>query len=106
VAWGGDTAGEGWGIDPAHGGMRIYESMRARQPDLFVHSGDLIYADQPILPEVRLADGPLWQNIVTEEVSKPAETLREFRGRYRYNLLDEHVRRFNTEVPMIAQWDD
>jgi alkaline phosphatase D len=106
VAWGGDTAGQGWGIDPGHGGMRIYESMRARQPDLFIHSGDLIYADQPILPEVKLADGTLWKNLVTEEVSKPAETLREFRGRYLYNLLDEHVRRFNGEVPMIAQWDD
>jgi alkaline phosphatase D len=106
IAWGGDTAGQGWGIDPAHGGMRIYEAMRARQPDLFVHSGDLIYADQPILPEVKLADGSMWKNVVTEEVSKPAETLREFRGRYRYNLLDEHVRRFNAEVPMIAQWDD
>ena len=35
-----------------------------------------------------------------------AETLRQFRGRYRYNLIDEHVRRFNAEVPMIAQWDD
>ena len=30
----------------------------------------------------------------------------EFRGRYRYNLLDENVRRFNAEVPQIWQWDD
>ena len=35
-----------------------------------------------------------------------AETLDEFRGRYRYNLLDENVRRFNAEVPQIWQWDD
>ena len=28
--------------------MRIYESMRRLEPDLFVHSGDLIYADGPI----------------------------------------------------------
>ena len=41
------------------------------------------------------------------EVSKVAETLAEFRGRYKYNLLDdEHVRRFNAEVPQIWQWDD
>jgi alkaline phosphatase D len=106
IAWGGDTAGQGWGIDPARGGMRIYESMRARQPDLFIHSGDLIYADGPIRAEVKLPDGTLWKNVVTEEVSKPAETLREYRGRYRYNLMDEHLRRFNAEIPMIAQWDD
>lgn len=35
-----------------------------------------------------------------------AETLDEFRGRYRYNLLDENVRRFSAEVPQIWQWDD
>ncbi len=39
-------------------------------------------------------------------MSKVAETLDEFRGRYRYNLLDENVRRFNAEVPQIWQWDD
>jgi alkaline phosphatase D len=39
-------------------------------------------------------------------VSKAAETLREFRGRFQYNLLDEHVRRFNADVPFVAQWDD
>src|SRR5712692_9799188 len=25
--WSGDTAGQGWGIDPAHGGMRTYKTM-------------------------------------------------------------------------------
>jgi alkaline phosphatase D len=45
-------------------------------------------------------------NIVTPEVSKVAETLAEFRGRYKYNLLDENIRRFNAEVPQIWQWDD
>jgi alkaline phosphatase D len=35
-----------------------------------------------------------------------AETLDEFRGAYKYNLLDENVRRFNAEVPQIWQWDD
>ena len=32
--WGGDTAGQGWGINPAFGGMKIYEAMRQRQPRL------------------------------------------------------------------------
>ena len=48
----------------------------------------------------------MWRNLVTEEKSKVAETLDEFRGNYRYNLLDEHVRRFNAEVPQYVQWDD
>ncbi|HXI27413.1 MAG TPA: PhoD-like phosphatase N-terminal domain-containing protein, partial [Vicinamibacterales bacterium] len=42
--WGGDTAGQGWGINPAFGGMKIYEAMRQRSPLFFVHSGDNIYA--------------------------------------------------------------
>jgi alkaline phosphatase D len=32
--------------------------------------------------------------------------LDDFRGCYRYNLLDENVRRFSAEVPQIWQWDD
>ncbi|MGH9162800.1 MAG: alkaline phosphatase D family protein [Vicinamibacteraceae bacterium] len=106
LVWGGDTAGQGWGIDAARGGMRTYEAMRRLEPDLFVHSGDLIYADNPILPEVKLTDGSVWRNLVTEETAKVAETIEEFRGRYRYNLLDENVRRFHADVSMIAQWDD
>ena len=31
--WGGDTCGQGYGINPDFGGMRIYESMRRRRPD-------------------------------------------------------------------------
>ena len=43
--WGGDTAGQGWGINTAFGGMKIYEAMRQRKPGFFIHSGDTIYAD-------------------------------------------------------------
>jgi alkaline phosphatase D len=53
-----------------------------------------------------MPDGGIWKNIVTEEKSKPAETLAEFRGNYKYNLLDANVRAFNAEVPVFAQWDD
>lgn len=104
--WSGDTAGQGWGINPEVGGMRIYETMRQQRPDFFIHSGDNIYADGPI-QEYKLAEnGRKWRNIVIPEVEKVAETLTEFRGRYKYNLLDENVRRFNAEVPQIWQWDD
>jgi alkaline phosphatase D len=104
--WGGDTAGQGWGINPGFGGMKIYETMRQRDPLFFIHSGDNVYADGPIAETVVAERGLVWNNIVTPQVAKVAETLDEFRGRYRYNLLDENVRRFNAEVPQIWQWDD
>jgi alkaline phosphatase D len=104
--WSGDTAGQGWGIDEARGGMRTYATMRKNRPDFFIHSGDTIYADGPIPAEMKLPNGDIWKNIVTEEKSKPAETLAEFRGNYKYNLLDTNLRAFNAEVPMFAQWDD
>ncbi len=104
--WGGDTAGQGWGINTAFGGMKIYDAMRQREPLFFIHSGDNIYADGPIQASVNAEQGQVWTNIVTPQVAKVAETLDEFRGRYRYNLLDENLRRFNAEVPQIWQWDD
>ncbi len=106
LLWSGDTCGQGFGIDPARGGLRGYAAMRAREAHAFLHCGDLIYADNPILPEVALPDGTTWRNVTTPETSKVAETLDEFRGRYRYNLLDEHARAFHAEVPLIALWDD
>jgi alkaline phosphatase D len=105
-AWGGDVAGQGYGIDASRGGMRIFESIRRDRPDFFLHSGDHIYADNPILAEVKLDDGSAWRNLMTEETSKVAETLAEFRGRYKYNRLDANVLKFAAEVPILAQWDD
>lgn len=105
-AWSGDTAGQGWGINPDWGGMRIYETIRQLNPHFFIHSGDTIYADSPIQAEVRLDDGRIWKNITTEAKSKVAETITEFRGNFIYNLLDENVRRFNSEIPQLVQWDD
>ena len=103
--WSGDTAG-GWGIDEARGGMRTYATMLKCRPDFFIHSGDHIYADCPIQAERKLPDGGVWKNIVTEEKSKIAQTLAEFRGNYKYNLLDRNLLAFNAEVPLLAQWDD
>lgn len=104
--WGGDVAGQGWGINENFGGMKIYEAMRQVQPQFFIESGDSVYSDGPIQASVTAENGQLWTNLVTPEVSKVAETLDEFRGRYKYNFLDENLRRFNAEVPQIWQWDD
>jgi len=106
LAWSADTAGQGWGISLDWGGMRLYETMRQAAPDVFIHLGDTIYADQPMKPEVTLDDGTLWRNLVTPAKSKVAETLEEFRGNHLYNLMDENVRRFNGEVGQVVIWDD
>ena len=105
-AFSGDCVGQGWGIDPARGGMRMYDAMRRVQPDLFIHLGDTIYADQPLESEVVLDDGSIWRNLVTEAKSRVAQTLDDYRGCHRYNLQDGHMRRFNAEVSQIALWDD
>ena len=104
--WSGDAAGQGWGIDEERGGMRTFSTMLNNRPDFFIHSGDSIYADCPIERELKLPGGGVWRNLVTEEKSEVAQTLAQFRGNYKYNLLDANVRAFNAEVPILAQWDD
>lgn len=105
-AWSGDTCGQGFGINPEWGGLKIYDAIRRREPHFFVHSGDTIYADNPLRDKVALADGSTWVNVVTPAKSHVAVTLDDFRGNYAYNLLDEHVRRFHGEVAQVVQWDD
>jgi alkaline phosphatase D len=104
--WSGDTAGQGWGIDEARGGMRTYATMLRNRPDFFIHSGDNIYADGPIPAEQKMPNGEVWRSLTIDEKAKPAETLAEFRGNYKYNLLDLNVRAFNAEIPIFSQWDD
>ncbi len=104
-AWSGDTAGQGWGIDET--GMTTYAAMARHEPDFFLHSGDTIYADGPMEESVDLPDGTTWKNVVlTDEKRKVAETLDEYRGQWKYNLLDEHVRAMNAALPTFFQWDD
>ena len=106
IAFTGDVCGQGWGIDPARGGMKLFETMRASEPDLFVHLGDTIYADNPIPDQQKLEDGTLWNNVTTELKSHVAQSLEDFRGCYQYNLLDDNVRRFNAAVSQLVLWDD
>jgi alkaline phosphatase D len=105
-AWGADVVGQGWGINPEWGGLKMFDTMRRSAPDFFIHCGDTIYADGPLAESVALPDGTIWKNVVTPAKSKVGETLDEFRGQHLYNMLDEHVRRFNAEVPQITLWDD
>lgn len=104
--WTGDVAGQGWGIDAARGGMRLFDAMRARDPDFLLHSGDGVYADGPLQETRTPADGSTWRNLMTPEKAKVAETLAEFRGQWAYNLLDGPYRGFVAAVPQIVSWDD
>ncbi|WP_426731523.1 alkaline phosphatase D family protein [Myxococcus faecalis] len=105
-AWSADVCGQGWGINREWGGYRGFAALRALKPDFFLHVGDVIYADNPLLPEVTLPDGRVWRNVVTPAKSKVAETIEELRGNFAYNFLDESLRAFAREVPIAYQWDD
>lgn len=103
--WSADTAGQGWGIDET--GMKTYATMAGHNPDFFIHSGDTIYADGPMVDEVQLADGGVWANTVLTDAKRAvAQTLDEFRAQWKYNMLDRHVRDFNARIPGFYQWDD
>ncbi|WP_425577671.1 alkaline phosphatase D family protein [Nocardia callitridis] len=104
--WSGDVVGQGYGINPDLGGMRIFATMAGRDPHLFLHSGDSIYADGPLQESVTLPDGRVWRNVVSEAKSAVAQTLDQFRGNYAYNLTDQNYLRFNSSVAQVAQWDD
>lgn len=104
-AWSGDTAGQGWGIDEV--GMKTYATIAKHTPDFFLHSGDTIYADGAMKDEVDLKDGKKWKNVVLiDEKRKVAETLDEYRGQWKYNLLDKNLLAMNAALPTFFQWDD
>src|SRR5262245_57850205 len=75
IAFTGDVCGQGWGIDLARGGMKMFETMRASEPHLFVHLGDTIYADNPIPEQQKLDDGTDWNNVTTELKGHVAQSL-------------------------------
>ncbi|MEJ4099479.1 alkaline phosphatase D family protein [Corynebacterium mastitidis] len=104
--WSGDVAGQGYGINPELRGWTAWSQMAQRNPDFFLHSGDTIYADNPIEESVTLPDGRVWRNVVTEAKSRVAQSLEDYRGNYAYNLMDSHYRDFQARVPQIVQWDD
>jgi alkaline phosphatase D len=104
--WSGDLAGQGWGINPDVGGYRIFQAMADAEPDFFLCSGDFVYADGPLVETVALPDGTTWKNTLADEKLKVAETLGEYRGQFKYNLLDDNLRAYLATVPMVNQWDD
>ncbi|MFW0789677.1 alkaline phosphatase D family protein [Gordonia sp. CPCC 205333] len=104
--WSGDVVGQGWGINPDIGGMKIFSAMADREPQFFIHSGDAIYADGPVKATQKQNNGKTYRNVTSPAKSQVAQTLDQFRGNYAYNLTDEHYRRFNSSVAQLIQWDD
>lgn len=105
-AWSADVNGQGFGINPQAGGLKIFETMRQRDLDFFLHLGDTVYADHPLQHRFEDERGRPWNNIVSASKTKVAETIAEYRGNFRYNWLDPHFARFCSEVPLVAMWDD
>jgi alkaline phosphatase D len=106
IAWTGDTCGQGYGRNLEWGGLRGFGAIRAAAPDLFINSGDLIYADNPIPAEQPTLDGRIWRNVTNERVARVAESLDDFRARFAYNFEDEHLGALAAEVATVVQWDD
>jgi alkaline phosphatase D len=106
LAWSADTNGQGWGIDPSRGGMPAYNALLERSPDLFIHVGDSIYADNPIPETIALPDGGVWRNLVDPGKSHVAQTLDDFRGAHLYPRRSAEVRALSAAVPLFSVWDD
>ena len=79
--------------------------MRRHTPDFFLHSGDTIYADGVIKDEVELATAQIGQQGPDPTKAQGRRDARRI-PRGKYNLMDEHLRAFNAEVPTFFQWDD
>ena len=105
-AWSADVNGQGFGINPEAGGLRMFETMRQRDLDFFVHLGDTVYADHPLQHRVDDERGRSWNNVVTPAKTRVAESIDDYRGNYRYNWLDPHFTRFCEQVPQVIMWDD
>jgi len=104
--WSGDSFGQGYGINPQIGGVLLYDATRREGLDFFVHCGDRIYADQPLKSIKGAGGGRRWYNLLIPEVEQVAQELNDFRGYYRYTLMDEPTRRFYQVCPQYFTWDD
>src|SRR4028119_1583279 len=88
---------------------RAPRAARCPTPRARAHAGHDLRGAGPLAERGAPPAGSLWRNAfldVEPAKRKVAETLDEFRGNYRYNLRDQHLRAFNAAVPQIWQWDD
>ncbi|EWC61925.1 secreted alkaline phosphatase [Actinokineospora spheciospongiae] len=73
--WSGDVVGQGWGINPDLGGLTAYRAMAARDPHFFLHSGDTVYSDGPLVERVTppmAGSGATWSPPPSPRSPKPS----------------------------------
>ena len=98
LAFGGDVGGQNVCRDAARG-YPIFAAVRARQPDLFIALGDMVYADGACL-----AQGALGNAQVVGP--PPAADVEGFRAHWRYNRADAATQAFLVSTTYYAVWDD
>ena len=98
LAFGGDVAGQNVCRDTREG-FPIFETIRARRPDVFVGLGDMIYADNACnalgLYGNAQVPGP-----------GPAADLATFWAHWRYNRADAASQRLLRSTSYVGVWDD
>jgi alkaline phosphatase D len=96
-AWSADTVGQGWGSTWSGGLRMLRDDALLAQPDFFIHCGDTIYGDIPFARKCRSRRHHLDEHRLAAK-SKPRPDARRLPRQLPYNLLDDHLRRFNAEI--------
>lgn len=106
----GDVAGSGFCRSP-EAGYPIFDAMARLQPDFFIATGDMIYADNPC-PAVAPDGKPNVRGGFPSVGSRTLdwtnyEQMREvYFQHWHYNRADLAFQRFLRDTPMYVMWDD
>ena len=116
--WAADLAGQGWGRNPdltltltngtvIKGGYLVFQMMQSLNPDFAFFQGDMIYADNVILPN-KTIPAQVGGGFFNNNPTKPfvATTLEQFRANWKYNFGDDKMQNFLAQTPVYVQWDD
>jgi alkaline phosphatase D len=104
--WSSGIGTDGFGINGPWGGMKIFKTMSNRQADFSILAGNIISADVPLESSKKIDGKRVWYNVVTADKQRVAESISDFWGHYRYNLLDEAFRKFIANNAIYAIWND
>ncbi len=99
LAFGGDVGGQNVCRDESRG-YPLFGVISARNPDLFVGLGDMIYADDACKLRGR------YGNVQVPGEVEPASELAGFRSRWRYNRNDPSWIALTATTPYVPVWDD
>ena len=104
-AWGGDCAGQGFGIDAE--GMRTFAAIAGHAPDFFVHCGDAIYADGPLAGRRwRWRTGRSGRTWSPRPSARWPRRSTSFAASGNTISSTRNVLAMNARVPVFHQWDD